>query len=134
METAMWGNNQPPMIGGPELTEGLTNYHKAAEDYRRRCAAKRAREEEWKNELAWLDKVAAKSRTTEATETKIKPDAVRKTDVGNGAGGLVFKTRDDARVASESPKQPAVTPPVVAPNETAVWWQWTSHNLSEWSR
>jgi hypothetical protein len=37
----MWGNNQPPVIGGPELTEGLNNYHKLAEDFRRASAAKR---------------------------------------------------------------------------------------------
>jgi hypothetical protein len=97
METAaMWGNNQPPVIGGPELTEGLNNYHKFAEDYRRQCAAKRAREAAWQDEMAELGKLVAKP--AEADETKVKPDAVRKTDVGNGAGGLVFKTRDDARV------------------------------------
>jgi hypothetical protein len=106
----------------------FADYEEFAADYRRQCAAQRAREEEWKSELAWLDKVA-KSRTVEATEAKIEPDAVRKTDVGNGAGGLV-KTRDDARVASESPKQQVVTPPNVAPNETAVWWQWTDERIA----
>jgi hypothetical protein len=43
---------------------------------------------------------------------------------------LVFKTNEDARVASESPKQPVVTPPVVAPDEKQVWWQWTDERIA----
>jgi hypothetical protein len=43
---------------------------------------------------------------------------------------LVFKTNEDARVASETPKQPVVTPPVVAPDEKQVWWQWTDERIA----
>ena len=33
-------------------------------------------------------------------------------------------------IASETSKQSVVTPPNVAPNETAVWWQWTDERIA----
>jgi hypothetical protein len=115
----MWGNNWPPVISGPELTEGLANYHRFAEKHRQQCAAQRARGEEWKSEKAWLDELAAKR--AEADETKIAAKSeVRKTDVGNGVGaGLVFKTNPDARVVDAGSEVVRMDGPVLDDDDDA---------------
>jgi hypothetical protein len=42
--------------------------------------------------------------------------------------GLVFKTREDARPTAAGLR--TVTPPVIAPNEKQVWWQWTQEHVA----
>jgi hypothetical protein len=55
-----------------------------------------------------------------------------------GSAGIVHKTRDNARVEpeprevskrSEPAKPESVQPPVVAANETQVWWEWTQKHV-----
>jgi hypothetical protein len=89
--------------------------------------------------MSWYSKEEKAESIRRARETLAKlKDILPAQRTTTAANGLVYKDRDNARVEpeprevlkrSEPVKLESVQPPVVAPNETQVWWQWTQRHV-----